>query len=209
MPRVQNSTNLAQPPQKAVQETADKSSLTMNEAQARQPETSQQASTAGQQGMQSGQGAFSQAGQAQNSKQGAQRQASSGRSGQAGVGAHAGEHGKPGTLNSAARNGATQGGGGGDGRGTGHHIQTANGAQGLLKPGSSVTIKGLPHQGGQITLSAGPPGKSATADVTMTSGSTGAATGAPGYVAPDSNAVTPADRPAVRGYFTPRQGSGR
>jgi hypothetical protein len=180
----------------------------MNEAQARQSETSQQSSTAGQQGTQNGQQASSQAGQAQNSKQGAQRQATATQSARRGAGARAGQHGKPGTLNSAARNDATPSGGGGKGRGTGHHTQTGNGTRTLLNPGSSVTLKGLPHQGGQITLSAGKPGRSAATDVTMTSGSTGATSGAPGYVAPDSNAVTPDDRPAVRGYFTPPQNNG-
>jgi hypothetical protein len=67
----------------------------------------------------------------------------------------------------------------------------------------------VPQQSGQITLSAGTPGKSGSTDVTMTSNSTGAAAGDPSYVAPDSNAVTPDDRPAVRGYFTPPQNSGQ
>jgi hypothetical protein len=72
-----------------------------------------------------------------------------------------------------------------------------------------VTIKGLPSQGGQLTLSVGKSGQTVAGDVTAAGDSSASGTSTPEDVAPDSNAVTPDARAAVRGYFTPPRDSGQ
>jgi hypothetical protein len=72
-----------------------------------------------------------------------------------------------------------------------------------------VTIDGSPTQGGQLTLSVGNAGRTVEGDLSAAGETIGAQASRPGYVAPDSNAVPPADRTAVRGYFTPPPETGQ
>jgi len=81
---------------------------------------------------------------------------------------------------------------------------TVNGAHTALSNGSDVTLNGAPDKGGQLTFSVGQPSRSTGTGASAPSGSaSGAAVTVPGYVAPDSNAITPDDRSVVQGYFTP------
>jgi hypothetical protein len=72
-----------------------------------------------------------------------------------------------------------------------------------------VTIKGLLSQGGQLTFSVGKSGQTIAGDVMAAGDSSASGTRTPEYVAPDSNAVTPGTRAAVRSYFTQPRDSGQ
>ncbi len=81
---------------------------------------------------------------------------------------------------------------------------TAKGARAALSNGGDVTLNGAPDKGGQLTFSVGQPSRSTGTGASAPSGgASGAAVTVPGYVAPDSNAITPDDRSVVQGYFTP------
>jgi hypothetical protein len=81
---------------------------------------------------------------------------------------------------------------------------TAKGAHAALSNGGDVTLNGAPDKGGQLIFSVGQPSRAAGTGASPPSGgASGAAVTVPGYVAPDSNAITPDDRSVVQGYFTP------
>ena len=81
---------------------------------------------------------------------------------------------------------------------------TAKGAHAALSAGGDVTLNGAPDKGGQLTFSVGQPSRATGTGASAPSGgASGAAVTVPGYVAPDSNAITPNDRSVVQGYFTP------
>jgi hypothetical protein len=79
----------------------------------------------------------------------------------------------------------------------------------LLSPGASVTLSGPPTAGGPLVLSVGAPGPLLGTGVeTSAAADESTLPDRPAYVAPDSNAVTSADRALVRGYFSPRGADG-
>jgi hypothetical protein len=81
---------------------------------------------------------------------------------------------------------------------------TAKGAHAALSNGGDVTLNGAPDKGGQLIFSVGQPSRSTGTGASAPSGgASGATVTVPGYVAPDSNAITPDDRSVVQGYFTP------
>lgn len=98
------------------------------------------------------------------------------------------------------------GGGGADlGANTGPKGGSATG-QAQLGNGGSVALNGATGGAGPLIMSIGPPNRGSGA-IGLGDAPSGlpnnALIGVPGYVAPDSNAITPDDRAVVRGYFSP------
>jgi len=97
------------------------------------------------------------------------------------------------------------------GSGTGVNSGAATGNQGptrgahaTLNNGGDLTLNGAPDKGGRLVFSIGQPSRTTgTGGAALSGDTSGAAVSTPGYVAPDSNAITPDDRSVVQGYFTP------
>lgn len=80
---------------------------------------------------------------------------------------------------------------------------TTRGARATLGNDSSVTLNGAPNGGGHLVFSIGAVNRAAGSGSSPFSGGSANQPSTPGYVAPDSNAITPGDRSVVQGYFTP------
>lgn len=99
------------------------------------------------------------------------------------------------------------GGGSDTGAGTNTPGRGSTAGQAQLGNDGSITLSGGKGNAGQLVLSVGVPNRSPG----LSGASTGSLSntplvGVPGYVAPDSNAITPDERAVVRGYFSPAPG---
>ena len=122
---------------------------------------------------------------------------------QSGQGSQGAQGGDP----ALGRRGGQAGGGRGADSGAGAS-QTAKGdGRTALSHGRDITLNGAPGQGGHLVFSVGQPSRAGgTGESAPSGGTSGAAVSVPGYVAPDSNTITPDDRSVVQGYFTPVNG---
>ena len=165
---------------------------------------------------------------------GGRRQGTRGNGGAAGQrhganGARAGQHAggqsqgaAQGQSGSSLRNGGFRGGdpesngrflhpgaGGGSDTGAGANTPGRGAATGQAQLGNagSIPLSGAKGSAGQLVLSVGVPNRApGISGATMGSLPNTPLVGVPGYVAPDSNAVTPDERAVVRGYFSPAPG---
>lgn len=114
-----------------------------------------------------------------------------------------------GTNDPSLREGLHRGAGFGSDSGAASHSPTQGSAVGHAQAGNSgaITLNGANGNAGQLTLSVGLPNRAPGLAGNATSGAPNTPLmEIPGYVAPDSNAVTPDDRAVVRGYFSPPPG---